>query len=159
MNLRAGWAAVLGLAAVIAGCPKQENAHSPAAATRPAVTSQPTPASQPAQATTPTTSRPNHVELRIHTLTDPQDGWLRIEAIRSDAPGAWATGRFVFDNKIIIETEDVEQFSIDLSQIRINWNRRVILRINGYSSELTKKRRPVVHLRRSPAGSWEVVKR
>ena len=157
MNLRAGWAAVLGLAAVIVGCPKQENAHSPAT-TRPAVTSQPAPASRPAQATTQPASPPNHVQVRIHTLADPQDGWLRIEAIRSDAPGAWATGRFVFDNKIIIETEDVEQFSIDLSQIRINWNRRVILRINGYSSELTKKRRPLVHLRCSPTGSWEVVK-
>jgi hypothetical protein len=98
------------------------------------------------------------VEVRITTLSDPQDGWLRIDALRPDAPGAWATGYFLEDpNKIVIETENVAEFSIDLPQLHVNWDRRVILRIDGHSSELIRKRRPILHLRRSPAGSWDVV--
>ncbi|MHC4093175.1 MAG: hypothetical protein ACYSVY_23390 [Planctomycetota bacterium] len=157
MNLWARRTAALGIMLAIAGCPKRESAGPPVTTSKPAATSQPAPTSQPGQPQTQPADRPDSVEIRIQTLADNQDGWLRIEAIRSGAHGAWATGSFVPRNKIIIETEDVEQFSIDLSQLRINWNRRVVLRIDGHASELTKKRRPVVHLRRSPAGSWDVV--
>ena len=165
MNLAVRWVAALGVAVMMAGCPKQENDRPPVATSRPArlpppaAASQPGPASQTTQPAAAASRPSNRVEIRIRTLADPQDGWLGIEAIRQGAPGAWATGALVLDHKIVIDTEDVEQFSIDLSQLHVNWNRRVILRIDGHASELTKKRRPVLHLRRSPAGSWDVVER
>lgn len=126
-------------------------ATSKPATTESAVEAQPPPPAAP--------SDPDHrVEVRVRTLSDPQDGWLRIEAIHPDAPGAWATGAFIREkNKIVIETENVDEFSIRLPQLHVNWDRRVILRIDGHSSELKWKRRPILHLRRSPAGSWDVV--
>lgn len=113
----------------------------------------------PAPAAACRPKHPDHrVEVRVRTLSDPQDGWLRIEVIHPDAPGAWATGAFIRQkNKILIETENVDEFSIRLPQLHVNWDRRVILRIDGHSSELKWKRRPILHLRRSPAGSWDVV--
>jgi hypothetical protein len=145
-------AAAAGLLAVaVAGCPESETAPPPVAATRPAEPPVPEPVE-------PQPQDPAHVEVRIQTLADPQQGWLRIEAIRDSAVGAWATGWFIAEqNKIVIDTEDVDQFSINLSKLRLDWDRRVVLRIDGRSSELTPKRRPILRLRRSPAGSWDVV--
>jgi hypothetical protein len=138
------------------GCPKPDSPGQPVATSKPATTEstvevQPPPPAAP--------SAPDHrVEVRVRTLSDPQDGWLRIDAIHPDAPGAWATGAFIREkNKIAIETENVDEFSIRLPQLHVNWDRRVILRIDGHSSELKWKRRPILHLRRSPAGSWDVV--
>jgi len=151
----------VGLAALtfVAGCPERRSGTPAVATSQPADNSR-SPTTQPAadaQTQPAPPADPNHVRVRIGSLSDPQDGWLRIETLQPDAHGAWATGDFIPDNRIIIETEHVEQFSLDLSQIRINWDRRVILRIDGFASELTPKRRPLLHLRRSPAGSWDVV--
>jgi len=144
---------------MLVGCPERQATTAPVSTSQPAEGS-PAPTTEPADEPQTQPARPvdpNHVRVRIRSLTDPQNGWLRIEELQPDADGAWATGDFLLDNKLIIETENVAQFSIDLSQIRINWDRRVVLRIDGYASELTPKRRPLLHLRRSPAGSWDVV--
>lgn len=150
--------AVALIGALLAGCPESDTDRQPVTTTKPASPTEPAaPPSPPEQSDTPPENH-HRVTVRIRSLADPQRGWLRIESIRDSAVGAWATGSFLqHDNKIVIETENVEQFSINLSKLRLNWNRRVVLRIDGRSSELMRKRRPVVHLRRSPAGSWDVV--
>ncbi len=142
--------------ATCAGCPKSEVPRQAVSTTKPAepIAGQPT-------VPLPADAHPgddHRVEVRIATLADPQTGWLRIESIRESAIGAWATGSLTREaNKLVIDTEHVEQFSIDVSKLRLDWTHRVVLRIDGRSSELTRKRDPVVHLRRSPAGSWDVV--
>lgn len=156
MRLHARFAA--GLAAAIAGsavcgCPEPEPTTQPVATSRPAAVA-PAPETPPS----PTPDPHQRVEVRVRRLTDPQDGWLRIEAIRTDAPGAWATGEFLQeDNKIVIETEDVDRFSIRLPELHADWDHRVVLRIDGHSSELKRKRHPILHLHRTPTGAWEVV--
>jgi hypothetical protein len=150
--------AAVALALATAGCPDSDTGRPPVATTKPIAPEQ-------IDATAPTpaelTTQPDngdHVEVRIVALSDPQRGWLRIESIRDSAMGAWGTGDFLAEqNKIVIDTENVDQFTINLSKLRLNWNRRVILRIDGHSSELTPKRRPILRLRRSPAGGWKVV--
>ena len=149
-GLRAAPALAL-LGALLAGCPESDTDRQPVTTTKPASPTEPAAPPSPPE-------NGDRVVVRIRSLADPQRGWLRIEDIRDSAAGAWATGLLLqHDNKIVIETENVEQFSINLSKLRLNWNRRVVLRIDGRSSELMRKRRPVVHLRRSPAGSWDVV--
>ncbi len=149
------------LATLAAGCPEPATNSPPVATSRPAEASvaepPPSPATQPARPVP--SQRNNFVELRINHLNDPQDGWLRIEAMREGAPGAWATGHFILDRKIEIETEHVDQFSIDVSRLRINWNRRVILKIDGRASQLSRKKSPVVHFKRDRTGAWNVVKK
>lgn len=87
-----------------------------------------------------------------------REGWLRIERIREGAENPHATGRFVRPNKLIIETHGVDQFTINLRAIPIDWSRRVVLRINDDPSELTRKHYPRLRLRRSPTGGWLPVK-
>ncbi len=143
---------------MITGCPDSEADRPPVTTTKPIEPARPTPTAIPAEQPAPPPEDPDHAEVRMATLTDPQFGWLRIEGIRDSAVGAWATGSFLSDrNKIVIETENADQFTINLAKLRLNWNKRVILRINGHSSELTKKRDPLLRLHRSPAGSWDVV--
>lgn len=145
-------AGILGGIFVCAGCPQADSAGDPVATSKPAMV-------QPAPQPLPAAPDPNNrVEVRVQTLSDPQDGWLRIEVLHPDAPGAWATGEFILErNKLVIETENVDEFSIALPQLRIDWGHRVILRIDGHSSELIPKRRAILRLHRSPAGSWDVV--
>ncbi len=148
----AALAGIFGAVFVLSGCPRADSAGDPVATSRPAI-AQPDPQPPPAAP-----DPHNRVEVRLRTLSDPQDGWLRIEALYPDAPGAWATGEFIRDrNKVVVETENVDEFSIALPQLQIDWDHRVILRIDGHSSELMPKRRAILRLRRSPAGSWDVV--
>jgi hypothetical protein len=94
---------------------------------------------------------------RLDLLPEAGDRWLRVERVTDGKAGGWATGGFEAGNRIVVEAVDVDQFVIDLSRIAIDWSRRVVLRINGVNSELTKKRYPVLRLRRSSGGSWDVV--
>ncbi len=121
------------------------------------------PASRPAARVTDSDSPdPNRVSVSIEQLENlasetTADRWLRVVKLADKASGGWATGAFTPANRITIETRSVLEFSMDLSRIPINWNRRVVLRIDGHTSELTRAHYPVIRLRRSPTGGWNVV--
>ena len=84
--------------------------------------------------------------------------WLFVETVRDGARGGWATGDFNKErNKLIIRTKDVDQFSIDTSRVRINWERLVILGIDGRNSELRKRDFAVYHFQRDRHGRWVVI--
>jgi hypothetical protein len=134
----------------------------------PVVTSRPAPESRvatsravepPPVASTRPAPDPNSARVEIRALTDPQEGWLRIEAVKANAPGASAAGRFFPDeNRLAIHTDQVERFSIDLSALPIRWDRRVVLRIDQVSAELSRRNQTIVHFEVTPAGDWVPVK-
>ncbi len=80
--------------------------------------------------------------------------WLGVDRIAEDADGAWATGGVFAGNRVVIRTENVAQFRIELDRLPVDWDRRVVLRIDGRPSELTRKHYPTLTLRRSPTGGW-----
>jgi hypothetical protein len=89
---------------------------------------------------------------------DDAERWLVVEKADSRAVGAWATGSFDPErNKLTIVTEHVRQFSIDTGRIPIDWDRLVVLRINGSNSELRKRDYPVLHIARDEHGRWVVL--
>jgi len=105
---------------------------------------------------------PTGVRVSIDELEDlasesGADRWLRVVKLADEASGGWATGVFSPTNKITIETRSVSEFSMDLSKIAIDWTRRVVLRIDGHTSELTRAHYPVIRLGRSPTGGWNAV--
>ncbi len=109
-------------------------------------------------ATAPAAETPPAPKLPLPVLPPPQTGWLRIVKLDPDVDGGWATGDVDRRrNKIIIDTHNVAEFTIDLSALGVRWDRRVILRINDRSAELRRKETPIAHFRQSPAGAWEVV--
>jgi len=84
--------------------------------------------------------------------------WVRIESLREGAEVGWATSSIDSNaNAIVIETEGARGLVLDLSNIHVDWNRRVILRIDGQGSQLLHGKSQVKHLEVSPAGRWRVV--
>jgi hypothetical protein len=89
---------------------------------------------------------------------DDTERWLVVEEATSSTEGAWATGSFDAErNKLTIVTEHVRQFSIDTDRIPIDWDRLVVLRIDGSNSELRKRDYPVLHIARDAHGRWVVL--
>lgn len=85
-----------------------------------------------------------------------EDQWLFVEGFREGADGGWATGTFdAKRNKLTITTRDVTLFVIDVSRVPIDWQRPVILGIDGSNSELRRREADRLHVRRDAAG-WTI---
>jgi hypothetical protein len=99
------------------------------------------------------------LDQALETLEEAEPKWLRVARLREGVEGGWATGRFIpEDNKLVIDTEGVDEFVIDLDGVDIDWTRRVVLRINGDNSELTRRHYPTLRLNRTEGGRWLPVK-
>lgn len=86
-----------------------------------------------------------------------ESDWLHVDAIRPKVDGGWATGDFFEPrNKIEIHTRGVKQFSLDLSKLNINWDRLVIIGIDGRNAELRKRNADVIHIARDKNNKWVV---
>ncbi len=59
-------------------------------------------------------------------------------------------------NKIMIDTQDVKRFRIDMTKLSINWDRLVIIRLNGKSSELRRRDSDVIDFEIDKYGNWVV---
>jgi hypothetical protein len=60
-------------------------------------------------------------------------------------------------NKIDVQTHGVTQFTIDTSRIPIDWERLVILGIDGRNSELRRRDFDLLRFRRDKYGQWMVL--
>ena len=134
------------LVATVAGCHK----------------STPTPPSEepPAKAETSKSPPTQAPPPRIPLPDDPDaaDRWLFVEKAKSDAPGGWAAGAFDREkNKLEVHTRDVRQFAIDVERIAIDWQRLVVIGIDGKNSELRKREVSLLHFRLDDHGQWVVM--
>lgn len=108
---------------------------------------------------TPEPSKPEPSEEdRIPAELYDADRWIFVQKAREGTAGAWATATFNRErNKLIIRERDVQQFAIDTSRIPINWERLVVISINGRGSELRKRDYPILHFARDDHGQWVVL--
>ena len=84
----------------------------------------------------------------------------RYEGDQGGSPGTggWATGAFDRQkNKLDVRTSDVRQFAIDVERIAIDWQRLVVISIDGKNSELRKRDVSLLHFRLDDHGQWVVV--
>lgn len=86
-----------------------------------------------------------------------QQGWAAIVERADGAQRAWIEGTTERSDKLVIETKNVRRFNLSLPHLGVDWSKRIALRIDGSTSELTKKRWPSMTLERTPAGAWIVV--
>jgi hypothetical protein len=124
--------------------------------------SAPTPPSEepPAKAEAPKSPSTETPPPRIPLPDDPDaaDRWLFVEKAKDDAPGGWATGAFDREkNKLDVRTSDVRQFAIDVERIAIDWQRLVVISIDGKNSELRKRDVSLLHCRLDDHGQWVVM--
>ncbi len=87
-----------------------------------------------------------------------EQGWASIDERADTAQRAWIEGTVEQADKIVIDTNNVRRFTLELPHLRVDWNQRIALRIDGNTSELTKKRWPSITLERTPAGAWVATK-
>ncbi len=98
---------------------------------------------------------PTRVEIPIPI--DESDRWLFVRKVAEKSKGGWVTGSFDADrNKLRITTSEVEEFSLDTSRVRIDWQKLVVLSIDGRNSELRKRDLDILHFVRSVHGEWTV---
>lgn len=85
------------------------------------------------------------------------DDWLFIEKVRPVTPDGWAKGTFNKKrNRITVETHGALGFAIDIERIPIDWERLVVIRIDGKNSELRKRNYSRYHFQRDEYGRWIV---
>ncbi len=105
-----------------------------------------------------TVQRPSPFDHPIPAGLEEAQRWLRVEKVREGSEGGWA--RAGFDrtrNKIVIDTHDVTGFSLDVRKIPLNWQRKVILSIDGVNSELRKRDIDVYHFIYDEHGRWRIL--
>jgi len=69
---------------------------------------------------------------------------------------AWVEGEVIGGDQFVINTQNARRFTLDLTRVRLNWNKRIVLRMDGFNSELTRKRWPTLRFVRTAAGAWDV---
>jgi hypothetical protein len=84
--------------------------------------------------------------------------WLFVQKTREGAKGGWTSGSFDRPrNKLEIQTQDVQQFALHLERVPIDWNKLVVLSIDGKNSELRRREHSRIHMRLDEHGKWTVV--
>lgn len=177
-----GWLALaMALAMALAGCnnkphsagneavPKDQTAPPVAATeTQPAATptvartetqsapEQPVPASLPAS--TYDSKPPYPVSIFVRSPEDEQPGWLKIMALANTESTASCTGRFPEQNRIEVQTSNVQQIRLHISHLPLAERKRIILRIDDQAIELARKNRDYVILERRSTGEWDITK-
>lgn len=114
--------------------------------------------------TTPATPKPAPDAKPARSLSiavpDPAeaDRWLHVVRVREGAAGGVATGDFDPQrNKITIATTGVLEFRMDTDLISIDWSRPVVLRIDGYNSQLLPREEKRLTFRVNETGDWSLV--
>lgn len=99
---------------------------------------------------------PIRVDIGAHVVDS--EGWLTVDGIRDQAPGAWATGSYIAArNRIVIETQGVARFSIDMSRVPVRWDKLVVIRIDGRNSELVKRKQTIYRFALDEHRHWVVL--
>ncbi|MCC7292091.1 MAG: hypothetical protein IT449_08540 [Phycisphaerales bacterium] len=124
----------------------QGNSHEPSvpSSAKPAPNAKPAPDAKPSRA------------LPI-AVPDPAeaDRWLHVVRVREGVPGGVATGDFDPQrNKITIATTGVLEFRMDTDLMSIDWSRSVVLRIDGYNSQLVPRDEKRLTFRVNETGDW-----
>lgn len=87
-----------------------------------------------------------------------EDRWLEVTGALPDAPGAWATGSFDQDNnKLVIDTHDARRFVVNTDMIPIDWDRRVILSLNGTNTELRRRESSLLTFQLDEHNRWVIL--
>jgi hypothetical protein len=102
---------------------------------------------------------PAPLETRTTPPSRLHPGWLQITDRRDNQERAWVEGHVIGDDKLVIDTHNVAQFDLDISRLQLNWSTQIVLRLDGHTSQLTRKPGPIKTFLLSRAGAWHVVDR
>lgn len=94
----------------------------------------------------------------VRSTPDPQTpSWLFASRFQEGAKGPWVRGEFdAKKNKLVIRTNDVSEFAVNTADVLIDWDKLVVLSINGKNSELRKRDFTVYRFELDSHGQWVV---
>ena len=103
-------------------------------------------------------AQPPSSRFEVVDVEEEADRWLFVEKTRDGAKGGWASGSFDRSrNKLEIRTEDVEQFGLYLERVPIDWDKLVVLSIDGKNSELRRRDHSRIRVQLDQHGKWAVL--
>jgi hypothetical protein len=117
------------------------------------------PATKPVEALPASTydSKPPYpVDLYVRTPQDEQPGWLKILDLADKDALATTKGTFPEQNKMVVDTQNVERIQIHIGHLPMAEKKRITLRIDNQGIELVRNKRNFVTLIRRPTGEWVV---
>ncbi len=108
--------------------------------------------------TTQNASHPTLIPVDLQTSEELplRSGWVKLTQKKENEQRSWIEGEVISDDKLSITTENMAVFDLDLSRISMDWSGSVVLRIDGFNSELRRKDRTVLRMQRSASGGWTV---
>ena len=131
-----------------------------------------TPAVSPAPAATPPTKttepaqpngkenkpekRPRSLKPLVNLGSPLESGWVTILSRTESGDHGWIEGEIQAGEKLTINTENTNRFRLDLTRLHLDWEKGIVLRLDGSNSELTRKRWPAMVFGRTPSGGWVV---
>ncbi|MCH7596777.1 MAG: hypothetical protein IID35_09495 [Planctomycetes bacterium] len=108
----------------------------------------------------PSQGRERNGSINVRANEPDSSRWLFTESMRSGTAGGWTTGTFdPRRNKIAVKTNSATGFAIDTGRIAIDWERLVIISIDGRNSELRRRDFDVLHFRLDEHKRWIVLER
>lgn len=162
----AALAAGLALFAFVGACGEEQRIVPPIVTSQPVTEKAPSPApasapvekvAESAPAPFDTNCDPDIADFQVGGAAPLPPDWLVIESPADRMQRAWLEGSLIGNDRIVIDTRNVRQFRLDVGGLRLGWDKRVVLRIDGYNSELTRKRWPALSLRRTDSGAWVAI--
>lgn len=122
------------------------------------------PASTPTHAP-PTQQAPSAAQSRPQPRREPPAAppaigtgrWLYAEQFAAGTIDGFVEGDFSAKrNRIAVKTHSVTRFAVDTRHIGIDWDKLVVIRINGHNSELKRRDDPVLHFVLDRYNQWVV---
>jgi len=102
-------------------------------------------------------AKSTQLEWPISAEKDTDDRWLWVKKVQSEAPGGWATASFDRDrNRFDIALDGAQAFELDTERAKVDWERPVVLSINGRNSELRRRDFSRLEFVRDDHGEWIV---
>lgn len=116
------------------------------------------PAAKPPPKRLASPPEPQAPPQRVMIETPDRSRWYAVEQYEPAAEPASFEATFDRSrNKIDVQTHGVTQFVIDTSRIPIDWDRLVILGIDGRNSELRRREYDRLRFKRDEYGTWVVM--
>ena len=85
-----------------------------------------------------------------------ESGWITILSRTESGAHGWVEGEIRNAEKLTITTGNTNRFRLDLTRLRLDWEKGIVFRLDGSNSELTRKRWPAIVFERTPSGGWVV---
>jgi hypothetical protein len=134
--------------------PSTREAEEPATAEKLAVEPQ---ATAP-QAEPPEPPDPFHLNFELARQGQRHKGWVQVMKFFNEGDKARVEARWEGNNRITVDSHNVEYLSLDLGQLPVDRRKPVILRLDGHGIQLSSEHWPVVEFERGQAGTWHLVR-